>query len=147
MSFQRIVIDTSTLISAALNEGSIPDQAMLVVIDRCTLCSCVETLDELREVLCRKKFDSYISLDTRNEFLEKISLASQIFNCFTSDSSFSQPLCRDVKDQKFLELARIASAEVIISSDADLLELNPWNGILILRPKNFLELYSARNVE
>ena len=50
--------------------------------------------------------------------------------------------CRDAKDKKYLELAATAGAEIIISSDDDLLVLDPWRGISILRPAVFVERLS-----
>jgi putative PIN family toxin of toxin-antitoxin system len=46
--------------------------------------------------------------------------------------------CRDAKDNKYLELAIVAGATIIVSSDEDLLVLNPWRGIRILRPAEYL---------
>ena len=51
--------------------------------------------------------------------------------------------CRDPKDNKFLELALVAGADLIVSSDADLLVLSPWRGIPILKPAEYLALKSA----
>jgi len=48
--------------------------------------------------------------------------------------------CRDPKDNKYLELALAAGASVIVSSDDDLLVLNPWRGIRILRPADYVRL-------
>jgi hypothetical protein len=46
--------------------------------------------------------------------------------------------CRGVKDNKYLELALAASATVIIASDQDLLVLDPWRGVRIIRPAAYL---------
>jgi predicted nucleic acid-binding protein len=46
--------------------------------------------------------------------------------------------CRDAKDDKYLELALAAGADMIVSSDEDLLVLHPWRGIPILSPADFL---------
>ena len=46
--------------------------------------------------------------------------------------------CRDPKDDKYLDLALAAGAEVIVSSDEDLLALHPWRGVRILRARDFL---------
>jgi predicted nucleic acid-binding protein len=48
--------------------------------------------------------------------------------------------CRDAKDDKYLELAIAAGAECIVSCDDDLLVLNPWRGIRILRAGEYLAL-------
>jgi predicted nucleic acid-binding protein len=39
-----------------------------------------------------------------------------------------------------LELAAAAGAEIIVSSDEDLLVLDPWRGIRIVRPAIYLGL-------
>jgi putative PIN family toxin of toxin-antitoxin system len=46
--------------------------------------------------------------------------------------------CRGPKDNKYLELALATGAKAIISSDEDLLTLDPWRGARILRSRDFL---------
>ena len=46
--------------------------------------------------------------------------------------------CRDPKDDKFLELAVSGKAEVIVSGDGDLLDVNPFRGISIVTPAAFV---------
>lgn len=48
------------------------------------------------------------------------------------------PDCRDPKDDKYLELALSTGAETIVSSDSDLLVLDPWRNIRILSPGEYL---------
>jgi predicted nucleic acid-binding protein len=48
-------------------------------------------------------------------------------------------VCRDPKDDKFLELALNGKADVIVSGDADLLVLNPFRGIPIVAPAVFVQ--------
>jgi uncharacterized protein len=45
---------------------------------------------------------------------------------------------RDLKDDKFLELAVNGRAGLIVSGDADLLALDPFRGISIVTPALFL---------
>jgi predicted nucleic acid-binding protein len=51
-------------------------------------------------------------------------------------------VCRDLKDNKFLELAVSGNGTHVISGDTDLLALHPFQGIEILTPHRFLELSS-----
>jgi uncharacterized protein len=51
-------------------------------------------------------------------------------------------LCRDAKDDKYLELALSGKADCIISNDEDLLVLNPFENIPIITPKEFLDRYA-----
>jgi predicted nucleic acid-binding protein len=44
-------------------------------------------------------------------------------------------ICRDAKDNKFLELAVNGDAKFIITGDQDLLILNPFRGIKIITPE------------
>lgn len=50
--------------------------------------------------------------------------------------------CRDPKDDKFLELALAGRAEYLVSGDADLQALDPFEGLRILNPAAFLEKLS-----
>jgi len=47
-------------------------------------------------------------------------------------------LCRDPKDDKFLELAIGGNADFVISGDGDLLALHPYRGISIMTSAEFL---------
>jgi predicted nucleic acid-binding protein len=51
--------------------------------------------------------------------------------------------CRDKKDNKYLELALAAGASTIVSSDDDLLVLDPWRGIRILKPGDYVKLWEG----
>jgi uncharacterized protein len=46
--------------------------------------------------------------------------------------------CRDPKDDKFLALGVSGRATHIVSGDADLLTMNPFRGIPIVTPHDFL---------
>jgi len=46
--------------------------------------------------------------------------------------------CRDSKDDKFLDVALNGRGELIITGDADLLDLHPWQSIAILSPAQYL---------
>jgi predicted nucleic acid-binding protein len=49
-------------------------------------------------------------------------------------------VCRDPKDDKFLEVAVAGQADVIVSGDEDLLILDPYAGIPIVSPRGFLAM-------
>lgn len=49
-------------------------------------------------------------------------------------------MCRDPKDDKFLELAASGNADAIVSGDHDLLALHPFRQVSILDPATFLSL-------
>jgi putative PIN family toxin of toxin-antitoxin system len=135
MKNRNIVFDTSTLISAFLFRNSVPDLARKKALENYTFIISSYTQKELIEVIQRKKFDRYFPLEDRLElvtdFLSNATLFDQIETIENN--------CRDPKDVPFLELAHTANADLIISSDSDLLELHPFNDIDIIRPAEFLK--------
>ncbi len=48
-------------------------------------------------------------------------------------------VCRDPKDDKLLELAVSGNADFLVTSDKDLLVLNPFRGVEIITPREFLD--------
>ena len=137
---RRVVLDTSTLVSAALRVGSVPHQALLKALGSCELCASSATLGELEQVLKRDKFDRYLDTETRLSFVALIRQHTHLFDVQEADELSVQPACRDPKDNKFLALALVCEAGAIISSDKDLLALNPWRSIPVLTPAGFVAL-------
>ena len=132
---ERVVFDTSTLVSAVIRPDSIPWQALRRPFLSGEVCASAETLAEMEEVLERSKFDRYLDRPTRRGAAEQIRRDCRMFVMDPVDAS---PPCRDPRDNKFLALALIANADAIISSDQDLLTLHPWRCIPILTPTLFL---------
>jgi len=54
------------------------------------------------------------------------------------------PRCRDPKDDAILALAIAGKADVLISGDQDLLCLDPLDGLRLLSPRQFLDLWPAK---
>jgi len=135
---RRVVMDTSTLVSAALYTGSVPDQALSNALEFYDLCASVETLIELEQVLNRGKFDRYRDRESRRAFVAMIRRRSLLFAVDIADLSAVDPPCRDPNDNRFLALARIAEADALVASDEDLLAMHPWRGMPIVTPAEFL---------
>lgn len=51
--------------------------------------------------------------------------------------------CRDPNDDKILELAVNGHADYIVTGDDDLLVMDPFRGIAIVRPAEFLAFVGA----
>ena len=136
-ALRRVVLDTSTLVSAALRFGSVPHQALLKALGSCELCASSRALNALEQVLKRDKFDRYLNTETRLSFVALIRQHTHLFDVQGADELNVQPACRDPKDNKFLALALVCEAGAIISSDNDLLALNPWRSIPVLTPAGF----------
>ncbi len=67
------------------------------------------------------------------EYIERLEARAEIIE---TSSSFTD--CRDIKDNKFLNLAYDGHASYIITGDQDLLVLNPFHEIQILTQSHFL---------
>jgi len=137
---RRVILDTSTLVSAALRIGSVPHQALLNALACCEVCASAETLDELEQVLDREKFDRYLDRDLRRDFVALMRRHLHLYAVQDADREAVEPPCRDPRDNQFLALALAAEADALVSSDEDLLVLNPWRGIAIVTPAEFLAL-------
>jgi uncharacterized protein len=138
MSFvKRIVIDTSTLIGALLKPQSLPRQAFNHALATGTLCVSPATLAELESVLLRDKFDRYLDRESRLGFLQLYHAATAHFPVTLDEENSLTPPCRDSRDNKFLALALHCSANLLISSDDDLLVLHPWQNISIVTPAHY----------
>lgn len=140
---ERVVFDTSTLIGAALKVGSKPHQALMHALDFCALCGSEQLIAELAEVLNRSYFDRNLPHSDRGRFLALIQKNVEMYGVAETTGAFLDPPCRDVNDNFILALALAARADVIVSSYHDLLVLNPWRGIAILTPAEFVAQFSA----
>jgi putative PIN family toxin of toxin-antitoxin system len=134
----RYVFDTNTLVSAVLFEHSAPGRALRHALKQGEVLVSPATLEELAEVLQREKFDRYVTAVEREEFLE----------AFVERATFIEPteeirICRDAKDDKFLELAISGRAVYLISGDRDLRSLNPFREIIIVTAAEFLAATSG----
>ena len=139
ITYRRVVFDTSTLVSAALRVGSVPHRALVHALARRELCASASTLAELESVLQRDKFDRYLSAALRAEFAGIIRRRASFFEVTDADLANVQPPCRDPKDNQFLAVVLACDADVLISSDTDLLVLHPWLDVPILTPTAVME--------
>ena len=131
---ERIVADTNLLVSRLLLPQSLPAQAVRKAVDEGQLLVSDATLGELADVLSRAKFDPYVSLEDRQDFI-------RVLNRVAERVIVTAPIkaCRDPKDAKFLEVALNGEANLILNGDRDLLTLHPFRGVDILSPREYLE--------
>lgn len=129
----RGVFDNNVLISAALLAG-VPRKAFDKLLDNGTVLVSVPVLLELAEVLNREKFDKYVTHDERMRFMVSFLKVAEMI-----EIRYIIVVCRDPKDDKLLELAVSGDADFLVTGDKDLLVLNPFRGIEIITPREFLD--------
>jgi putative PIN family toxin of toxin-antitoxin system len=131
-----IVFDASALVSAALKADSVPERALLRAQDADVFALSQAVDREITGVFERAKFARAIGYGRRQRILEILRDEAVWFEPATRITD-----CRDPKDDKYLELALAAGAEIIVSGDDDLLVLDPWRDVRILRPAAYLALF------
>jgi putative PIN family toxin of toxin-antitoxin system len=137
---ERIVADTNALVSRLLLPSSVPGQAVRESVDTCILLVSEATMNELADVLARQKFDRYIRLEDRQQFLRMLGRLAEFVPIV-----YPVRACRDPKDDRFLEAALNGKADLILTGDEDLLALHPWQEIAILSAANYLKRLAPRS--
>jgi putative PIN family toxin of toxin-antitoxin system len=132
MNPNRVVFDTNIIVSALMFPKSLPRKIIDQVDSLGTILVSYDTMLELNEVLTRKKFERYFSQEQRLNFIAKFFEKAEMVEILELVE-----ICRDPKDDKFLELAVNGRANYLITGDQDLLVLNPFQETLIITVSQF----------
>lgn len=134
----RAVIDTNVLLSGLLWRGA--PHALIEHVQAGTLAmvSSPALLAELAEVISRAKFDEILarSNTSRERSLAEIRQLAEVI----VPPPLPQPVCRDSDDDHVLACALAAQADLIVSGDADLLNLREYQSIRIVAAAEALRL-------
>lgn len=125
----RIVLDTNIFIAAALKSGLAEDIIKIAVTsDLITLITSEDILLELKEKLT-SKFGWGIK--QTNFYIEKVR---EVFEIIVVKEKL-EVISRDPDDNKILECAIFGKADLIVSTDQDLIKLKVFKGIAVIHPK------------
>jgi len=129
---RRVVFDTTTVVSALLfANGRLAWLRQHWQDDECVPLISRATTAELIRVLEYPKFR--LSPDESRELLAEYLPYCKVIE--PTERCLS--VCRDAKDQPFLDLAQSGNAHLLVSGDKDLLELASQTGFLIESPQAF----------
>ena len=131
-----IIFDCNVLVNAFIFKGDAARQSWEQAISGGSIIVSDNTFSECKRVFAYDKFDRYVALETRLEFLAHV----QAVVSFVPVWHYVK-VCRDSTDDQYLELALSGKADCIITNDADLLVLNPFENIPIISPREFLERF------
>ncbi len=129
-----IVFDASAVVSAALREDSVPERTLLRAEAADLFALAVgrggrgDRRGARQAALCPGRHGRTPDAHSRRPARRRRVVCP---NRGVTD-------CRDAKDNKYLELAPAAGTGTIVSGDADLLVLDPWRGVRILKPAAYL---------
>lgn len=128
----RVIIDTNLWISFLLSK----DYSKLDKLFRqqqITLLFSKSLLEEFIAVARRPKFKKYFSLSDLNDLLSEIHLRAEFI-----EVTSNVILCRDLKDDFLLSLAKDSNASHLITGDNDLLEIKKFEQTIILTIAEYL---------
>src|SRR5262245_20063324 len=130
----RVVFDTNVFVSAFVIPGSQGERAFLLARQgRFELCTSVAVLTETAHRL-RVKFGQHE--EDIKEALRQMSRASRVVR-----PSKTLAAVDDEADNRILECAIEARADLVVTGDRHLLKMKRYEGIAIVRLADFLRLF------
>jgi len=135
-----VVLDTNILVSALIAKEGAPARVFeKLVSEEIENYTSVEIISELEEVL------------EREEIAERVQKKDRAF-LFSQYLNHSIRVCAKTRicavqhaaDNKFLETALESKAKFIITGDSHLLSLSEFQGIKIMRAKEFLRIAKTK---
>ena len=131
----RVVLDTNIIVSMLLG-GQVGKLNDAWEAEKFTLVVSDDIISEYMDVLLRPKLR--LAASTVAPVLERVHRKAE----FVSPLETITAVTADPTDNKFLEVALVASVDYIVSGDAHLLDLKSFRGIPILTARRFIELLS-----
>jgi putative PIN family toxin of toxin-antitoxin system len=129
-----VVLDTNVIVSAVIRPGSNPDKVLGAFLDgRYEVIASPALLSELQKVLERPR----IARRGPRSQEETTQLLSSVL---VEPSLMLNVIAADPADDRVLEAAVAGEADYIVSGDRHLLDLNAYQGILIVSPAVFLAI-------
>ena len=134
----KLVLDTNTIVSASFWEGNEAELFRKIEQGKAKLYITGEILKEVEEVTKRPKFSEVMRMAnlTPDQIMQKVVSLSHLVIA----PKLNIKVCRDEKDNKFLECAESEKVDYLVSGDDDLLVLKEYNGIPIVRTWKILQL-------
>jgi len=129
----KIVCDTNVLVSGILFGGHARQIILLVSRGKLTNFISDDILHEAKDVLSRPKFKL-----SPQQLIAIIALFRDTFE-LVSPVQQHKEVQSDPDDDRILDAAVEAQAEIIVSGDKHLLSLGLWRGIRILSPAEFIK--------
>jgi len=138
MTALRIVLDSNVIISAFLFGGQ-PARIVGYVLDGSLQCFVsMAIFDEIQDVLQRPKFG--LSAEQALAFIEELHNLCWL----VTPTTRVRAIRTDPDDNRVLECALAADADMIISGDSHLLNLGQWQDIRILSPAEFIREFEGQ---
>jgi len=132
----KYICDTNILLSSLISKTSPPAQTVDYIREHGMFSFSQETLIEFEGVLKRPKFDKFLSKEKRSNFINEIFELSVFY-----EVNQKVDICRDPKDNKFLDVAIASYADYLITGDDDLLVIERIGNTSIITPREFVDIF------
>jgi len=134
----KVVFDTNIFISAFVVRGSLGERAFLLAQQkRFDLCTSVAILTETAYKL-RDKFNQ-----ADQDITDALKLVSRASNVYKPSERVD--VLADAPDNRILECAIAADADLIVTGDRHLLKLKNYQGIPIIRLADLLRMFPSES--
>ncbi len=131
----KIILDTNVFISGIFFSGP-PSQILKAWQNsRLQIVLSQEILNEYQRVA-----ESLVGKFPKIDILPIIELMT-IHGQLIDAEGFDVSVCDDPDDNKFMECAIAGNSEIIISGDKHLLKVSGYQGIEVLKPREFVDSY------
>lgn len=131
----RAVLDANVIVAAAIAPHGVSAMCLRAHADgRFELVVSPLLLNELQAVLRRQKFRPFLTVEQADRLVEALEQNATV----VADAA-PEPVSRDRRDDYLVALARAAGAHVLVTGDADLLDLDIPD-LMIAAPREFLGL-------
>lgn len=133
----RVVLDTNIIVSGMATKGTMPSQVLEAWrAGKFVLVTSPSIMQEVQEVLSRPKITSYLHLTS--------STIRSLLYTFSTRAFVTQGILavhvveNDPDDNKFIACALEGSATHIVTGDNDLLRLQEYDGVHIVKARAFM---------
>ncbi len=135
----RAVIDTNVIVSSVLSKNGAPAYLLDLWSERhFDLVISEAIIVEVQRVLSEQRLKQVFCItDERIARLVETLRADGVLVSGTADTHGAVPA--DPSDEIFLAAALDGNADMVVSGDKDLLNLESFQGIIILTPRQFLD--------
>ena|ERR1039458_1502662 len=127
----KVIFDTNVWISfligkrlQIISDYIVEGNIIVVTLD--------DLLAEIRDISKRDKFKKHFTEKKVKELIEFLEIIALKIDVHSKNT-----ICRDPKDNFLLDLIEDSNAQVLVTGDKDLLELNPFKNAHILSPAQF----------
>ncbi len=135
----RAVLDTNVLVSGLISEHGAPRQLVDAWLDgHYTLVTSLHQVVELNHVLAYPRIASRVRLSDAEVDLILAALLSQ--GQVVPGALQLPGVTRDPKDDPLVACAVEGAADYLVSGDRDLLDLGETENILMVTPREFVEI-------